>query len=119
MYKYQMTENTAYKHVQGDLRASIENKKYIFLSNIFTKEEFLKLFYNRAHFNCIGGLPRPETLPYGSNITDNMPHECSIHGHLDRKDIRVEITFDEEIINILPPPEFSNKLEIRDGKIYC
>lgn len=104
MYKYDMTENVDYKHIQGNLRGSIENHKYIFLKNILTEEEYLKSFYNKAHFVCIGGLPRPN--PHGSNITDSIPSECLCHGHLERKDVRIEVIFDDEIVCVVPPPDF-------------
>jgi len=94
MYKYEMTKNPKYKHVQSNLRSSIENKKYLMLDQVLSKEEYLKSFYGKRAFETIGGLPRPS--PHGSNITDGCPTECELHGHLERSDVRVEVLFDEE-----------------------
>lgn len=108
MYKYNMTENVDYLHVQGNLRESIEKNKYIFLSQILTKEEYIKSFYNKAHFVCVGGLPRPSH--HGSNITDSIPRFCPIHGELERKDVRIEVLFEEE--NPDPPPNIKKYPEL-------
>jgi hypothetical protein len=107
MYKYNMTENVDYKPIQGDLRASIENHKYLLLSDILTKEEYLNSFYNKSHFVCIGGLPRP----HGSSITDSIPNFCPIHGHLERSDVRIRVTFDDMPQIVHPPPDFDNYQE--------
>lgn len=102
MYKYDMTSNVNYKHVQGNLRASIEKSKYLFLKDVLTKEEYLKSFYNKPFFTTIGGLPRPP--PHGSNITDSMPCFCQEHGHLDRKDVRIEVIFESDLEEVPDPP---------------
>ena len=102
MYKYNMTENTKYKHIESNLKSSIENKKYILLKNVLTEEEYLKSFYNKPFYVTVGGLPKPPR--HGSNITDTIPSSCSKHGILKRQDIRIEVIFEENDIGEAPPP---------------
>lgn len=101
MYKYEMTKNPNYKHIKGSLKKSIENGKYIYLKNVLTKEEYLNSFYRKGHFTCIGF---KISHRHGSNITDNIPFECKTHGFLERKDVRIEVIFDEDIFKCYNPP---------------
>lgn len=110
MYKYDTTKNFNYKVIQGKLMRSIIDEKYIFLSSVLTQEEYLNSFYSKAHFICVGGLPRPSLQ--GSNITDGIPLECLIHGVLTRKDVRIKIIFDDLIKEVIPPPILQEKMEI-------
>ena len=104
MYKYESTHDFTYTIQKGSLLEAINKGKYIFLSSVLTKEEYLNSFYGKAHFVTIGGLPRPPR--HGSNITDGIPLECPNHGKLERKDIRIEIIYDDLIKIVVPPPNF-------------
>lgn len=113
LYKYESTIKTTYKVRNKKLVDSIEQNLYITLDKILTKEEYIKTFYNKSFFVTIGGLPRP--LRHGSTITDTFPNECTIHGHLERKDVRIEVVFDEPVeYSVIPPPEIKKypQLEI-------
>jgi hypothetical protein len=101
MYKYESTQNFTYTIQKSSLFEAINKGKYIFLSSVLTKEEYIKSFYGKAHFVTIGGLPRP--VRHGTNITDGIPQECVVHGKLERKDIRIEIIFDDIEKSVLPP----------------
>lgn len=92
MYKWDTTENPNYKIKKSKLKETIKAKKYIFLKNVLTEEEYLNSFYNKPFFVTIGGIPRP--LRHGSNITDGIPKECSCCGPLERSDIHIEVIFD-------------------------
>jgi len=103
LYKYTEDSNRDYASGKGKLMQDIKNKVYFTLSDILTPEEYMGNFYNRRHYVTFGG------LPHGSILTDNsesdMPSECKFHGHLDRKDIRVEIEFEERIETPHHPPD--------------
>lgn len=116
MYKYDNTDDFVYDPSSSKLIESINSKKYIFLRDVLTEDQYLKSFYNKPFFVTIGGLPRP--LPHGSNITDGIPKICPCCGHIDRNDVRVEIIFDSNIKKIdLPPDILNGRPEIEYIKI--
>lgn len=102
MYKYDNTDFFVYDPKISKLIDSIKQKRYIFLNDVITEEEYLRSFYNKPFFVTIGGLPRPS--PHGSNITDGIPRICPCCGELDRKDVRICIIFEETKTNKPPPP---------------
>jgi len=118
MYKYEMTKNPKYKHVQSNLKESIEKEKYLLLNQVLTKEEYLRSFYGKRAFEVVGSLERPPL--HGSNITDGCPSSCPIHGELDRCDVRVEIEFVDSpvvLVNPPPPPRFDDKISVEIVRI--
>lgn len=116
MYKYDMTKNPNYRHLKiGNLRESIKLGKYYLLKDLLSPRDYVKSFYNKSHFVTIGGLPRPPR--HGSNITDDIPLECPIHGALERKDLRLEIIFEVEPVVPPPPPPNEPPLVIEYVKI--
>ena len=101
LYSWKESKNAEYiPSKKGKLLRDIQNKKYFTLHDVLTPEQYIKHFYNRRHFDTMGGLPRPR---HGSILTDNLPSFCPIHGALESKDVRVEILF-EQISHI--PPNF-------------
>ena len=92
---------------KGKLLRDVKNGKYFSLGDVLTSSEYVKDFYNRAHFVTIGGLPRPNR--HGSILTDSIPKICPIHGELERSDLRIDIYFDDTQQKTPPP----NKKEIK------
>ncbi|MEO5350534.1 MAG: hypothetical protein H7836_12940 [Magnetococcus sp. YQC-3] len=119
LYKYNMTENPDYKPISGNLKESIQNKKYITLGDILTSEQYLLNFYGKTHFLTFGKFPR--VLRHGSNIADDLVLDnllfCKVHGILQKEQCRVEISW----VDIDPPPLLNIKepeiLEIQYVKI--
>jgi hypothetical protein len=142
MYKYERTQDFRYEIQKQPLLKSINEGKYVFLSSILTKEEYLKSFYGKSHYTTIGDFyycvyckkdfplnkvfvdlfdgkkKHDKYCPYcmginpeqqlkaifqSSIIRDVINLSCPIHGKLERKDIRIEIIFDELIKSVLPP----------------
>ena len=53
-YKYNMSDNVKYKHIQSNLRESIKKEKYIYFNTCITKDEYIQHFYNRPSFSVVG-----------------------------------------------------------------
>jgi len=98
LYKFDDAKEKNYKiNSIRKLTDLLKQKKFMYLQDIMSVEDYHKNFYNHRHFTTIGG------LPYGSIIMDNVlskfPNFCKIHGTLTRNQVRMEI-----IPEVIPPP---------------
>lgn len=93
LYKYDETIDPNYKIPQkGNLKKSILEGKYQFLSDVMNEEQFLKNVHRKKFFVGFGGITAPS---HGSITTDTMTLECKEHGEISGYDqVRLEVIFD-------------------------
>lgn len=71
------------------LREQIENGEFMLLKDMFSLEDYMRLFFGRRFFATVGGLPYGSKV--GRNLSGFLPDACEFHGDLAENDVRVEV----------------------------
>jgi len=103
LYKWKEVKDLEYipEYEEGILAKKIKNGEFMLLKDIFSKEEYMDLFYQMRNFMTFGKVKIPTS--HGSNSVDNLVFKCNDHG--ERKGNQLKIIIEYLLEDVKPPPD--------------